>query len=154
MKLTLPYPISANRYWISFYAPKIKRVCVGPTTEAKNYKREVHWIAQEAGLRDPSTRLIEIGAITLIPPATRLRRDSHGVQQEVKNGTALDLDNCLKVTFDALKGIAYVDDAQIKRIRGPIEYGDPEGKGGLVIEIDEFIPPAPPLFANVNEALA
>lgn len=155
IRLELPYPISANRYWISFYAPRLKRVCVGPTKEAKAYCHEVARIARRSGLPDPMTKPIEIGSITLIPPAFRLRMDPVKlVRVEVKNGSVMDLDNCIKVTLDALKGIAYVDDAQVKRIRGPIEYGEAEGKGALIVEIEEFIPTAPPLFANVDEVHA
>jgi crossover junction endodeoxyribonuclease RusA len=125
------------------------------STEAKRYKRDVAWVAKQAGMRDPSTRPIEIGSIILIPPAYRLRIDPKTLERvQVRNSTVMDLDNCLKVTLDALKGIAYVDDAQVKRIRGPIEYGEAKDHGGLIIEIYEFIPAAPPLFANPDEALA
>jgi Holliday junction resolvase RusA-like endonuclease len=34
-----------------------------------------------------------------------------------KNNVTADLDNCLKLTTDALNGIAWVDDKQIKKIR-------------------------------------
>ena len=134
-RLTLPYPISANRYWISFYAPRLKRVCVGPTKEAKAYRSEVGWIAREAGVRQPTTHPIRL-ALTLVP----------------KNGVVMDLSNCLKVAEDALQGVAYVNDRQVKAIS--LAYGEPDGKGALIVEIDEFIPDPPPLFADVDQVHA
>lgn len=146
IKLVLPYPVSANRYWASM--ARGGRAITYVTQEAKSYKSEVGWIAKQAGV-NPTAKPVEIGAITLIAPAFRQQFDKHMRLVEVKNGSVINLDNCLKVTFDALNGVAYVDDKQIKRIRGPIEYGEPQGKGALIIEVGEFVPAAPPLFAEV-----
>ena len=52
----------------------------------------------------------------------------------------MNLDNCLKVTFDALNGVVYRDDRQIKRIRN-VEYAEPDGVGGLIVEVAEFVLP-------------
>lgn len=152
VRLVLPYPVSANRYWRSTAVHGHVQVYV--STEGKAYKRDVAWIAKAAGIRAPTERPIEIGRIVITPPATRVRRDRFLVEQVVKNGSRIDLDNGLKITFDALKEIVYVDDAQIERIRGPIEYGPFEGAGSLVIEIGEFVPPPAPLFAATEEAAA
>jgi crossover junction endodeoxyribonuclease RusA len=48
----------------------------------------------------------------------------------------MDLDNSLKVLLDALQGIAYTDDAQVKRITA--EYGDPVKNGGVMITIEGY----------------
>jgi Holliday junction resolvase RusA-like endonuclease len=45
----------------------------------------------------------------------------------------LDLDNSIKVTCDALNGIAYNDDSQVKRIDA--EYGDAIKDGGMTVTI-------------------
>ena len=42
-----------------------------------------------------------------------------------KNNVTADLDNCLKLTSDALNGIAWVDDKQIKKLRADY-YVDPD----------------------------
>jgi len=150
IRLVLPYPVSANRYWatMAYFDRETRKPMARTyvTEEAKAYKLEVAWLAKAAGFKAPTTRPIEVGRITLFAPATRLRRDKFMKLVEVKNSVVLNLDNCLKVTFDALNGVVYVDDKQLKRIRGPIEYAEPSGRGGLVIEIGEFIPPPPPLF--------
>lgn len=137
MRLILPYPISANRYWISFYAPKLKRVCVGPTGEAKSYKAECGWLAKAAGYRQPTTRQVIVD-ITLIP----------------KNGIVMDLDNCLKVAIDALNGVIYTDDKQVREIHA--RYGQPDGKGALIVEVSEIETPtqtAMPLAEAVDEGV-
>lgn len=128
MKLTLPYPISANRYWLSFWAPKLRRVITGPTREAKSYKQEVGWRAKAAGFLEPTTRPIEIASIQLCP---RQNKDGSA------SATVLDLGNCWKVVEDALQGVVYVNDRQIKRIR-LMEYGPPVEGGALIVDIREF----------------
>jgi len=135
IRLTLPYPPSMNRMWATHVPKGWTRAVTYLTKEAKAYKHEVGWIAKQAGFRAPTTQPIRL-ALTLIP----------------KNGVVMDLSNCLKVAEDALQGVAYVNDRQVKHIT--LDYGEPDGKGALVVEIDEFIPPAPPLFANVDEAIA
>lgn len=141
MKLVLPYPVSANRYWRSFAyldkATRKPRSVTVPSDEARAYKEAVGWIAKAAGFREPTTKPIEIAGITLCP---RTSKDGSA------SATVLDLGNCWKVVEDALQGIVYVNDKQIKRIRN-FEYGAPTPEGALVIEIFEFVPKPIGLFA-------
>ena len=125
-ELTLPYPVSANRYWRTVAANG--RAMVFVSDEAKKFKDEVWWRARSAGLRTPFTTAVEL-KITLIP----------------KNRVCMDLDNALKVTIDALKGIAYDDDAQVYKIIA--ERAEPGIEACCKVEISEFIPEPPPLFA-------
>ena len=53
-KLTLPYPISANRYWASAVPLGWKRQVTYVTKEAKAYKEAVGWAAKQAGWLEPS----------------------------------------------------------------------------------------------------
>lgn len=144
-RLELPYPISSNRYWRSFaYIDRVTkkpRSVTAPSDEAKAYKEHVGWIAKAAGFKTPTTKLIEITSIQLCP---RTNKDGSA------SGTVLDLGNCWKVVEDALQGIVYVNDRQIKRIRN-VEYGPPSSEGGLIIEIAEFAHTAAPLFAEPEE---
>ena len=45
--LTLPYPISSNRYWRPVNLGK--HISIVPTKEAKQYREQVGWIARGAG---------------------------------------------------------------------------------------------------------
>ncbi|HFB0469562.1 TPA: RusA family crossover junction endodeoxyribonuclease, partial [Neisseria gonorrhoeae] len=53
------------------------------------------------------------------------------------NKTVIDLDNALKVTLDALQGVAYHNDRQVRRIAA--DYADePVAGGGLAVEVGEL----------------
>jgi len=120
--LVLPYPVSANRYWRSVVVqrrdgPQKPRVVTFVSEEAKAYKQEVGWLAKVAGFRIPLAGAVEL-RIRLVP----------------KNRVCMDLDNCLKVSIDALKGIVYADDAQVFKITA--ERADPDPTGArLEVEI-------------------
>ncbi len=91
IKLTLPLPPSANRYWRMYN----NRMVVSP--EATAYKEQVGWLCREAGLEPLS------GSVCL----------TVRVYRKQKSG---DLDNKLKVIGDALNGYAWFDDAQVVEI--------------------------------------
>lgn len=121
--LKLPYPVSANRYWISFYAKNMKRVITGVTKEAEAFKEECGWRAKAAGVRTPFTCHVEL-RVRLVP----------------ENKVCMDLDNALKVTVDALKGIVYADDDQIMKIVAERGDADPTGKH-LEVEVVPYLMP-------------
>lgn len=105
MKLTLPYPPSANRYWRSVGGKVLK------SREARLYQQGVRlrWLTQRpAGTpsRPPSCPVVV--SVALFRPARRG-----------------DLDNSLKVLLDSLKGIAFQDDAQVVELHAA-RFEDPE----------------------------
>ena len=118
--LNLPYPVSANRYW------RIWRNKAVRSAEATAYKSVVRRIAQEAGVM-PSEGSVAV-CLRLIPKANKDGSASK---------TVIDLDNALKVTLDALQGIVYENDKQVRRIVA--EYSsEPVAGGGLAVEIEEL----------------
>lgn len=128
--LTFPYPISANRYW----RQTARGVYVSP--EAMDYKTECGWIARLNGLCEPLTCRAAV-SLTLHPklPAdwrVRVRKDAAWAQSV----RCQDLDNIVKVSLDALNGIAYADDSQIWRLM--VERGEPVIGGGLVVSIRPY----------------
>lgn len=125
VKLVLPYPVSANRYWISFWAKNLRRVITGVTKEAEAFKEECEWRARAAGVRVPLTGPVEL-RVRLVP----------------ENKVCMDLDNALKVTVDAMKGIVYADDDQIYRIVAERGNADPTGKH-VEIEVLPYQIPMP-----------
>lgn len=93
MKLTLPYPPTANLYWRVFRGRPVK------STKARHYQNAVRlrWLtARPRG----AVAMAPMGPVSVTVDAYRPRALG-------------DLDNTLKVLLDALKGIAYVDDAQV-----------------------------------------
>ena len=120
VRLKLPYPVSANRYW------RIWRNKAVRSREAAAYKETVRRIAQETGVM-PSEGSVAV-CLRLI---TKANKDGSA------NKTVIDLDNALKVTLDALQGIIYENDKQVRRIVA--EYGsEPVAGGGLAVEIEEL----------------
>lgn len=91
IRLSLPIPPSANRYWRTYRNQTVV------SADAKAYKAGVGWQAK-AVIREPLS----------CPIAVTLR-----VYRPAKRG---DLDNYSKVLLDALNGVAYEDDGQIVEI--------------------------------------
>ena len=95
LKLTLPYPPSANNYWrLGFIGRNKKRPTIFKTKEARDYQQNARRTAAMQGA-EPVVGNVDL-SLKLFRPA--------------KRG---DLDNTLKVLLDALKGVAYIDDNQV-----------------------------------------
>lgn len=153
--LTLPYPLSVNRYWRPIVM-KPKRgsdakshIALHPTKEAEAYKQEVAWIARAAGLRSPLAGPVEV-QYQLYPHlpqdwAKRARVDPLWWDLTVQ---CIDLDNSRKVVNDALKNIAFGDDSLIRKDPGEIMV--PDGKARIVVMIQPYERPHPQdaLFAS------
>jgi crossover junction endodeoxyribonuclease RusA len=135
--LRLPYPISANRYWatrVSAVPGKRPTSVTYVTAEAKAYKEQVGWIAKSAGLRIPLDGRIELG-LRLFPQrpqdwAKRAQRDPDTWDDDVR---CIDLGNAEKVLSDALNGIAWIDDKQLRRIVS--ERCEPDGGARIEVTI-------------------
>jgi crossover junction endodeoxyribonuclease RusA len=123
VKLTLPYPISSNRYWASAVPKGWTRAVTYVTKEAKAYKAQCAWIAKAAGVK-PLRGAVEV-RLRLVP-ANRRR---------------IDLSNCWKVAEDALNGIAFSDDSLVYRLRADLLA--PDGNARLEVEVLPLDVPAP-----------
>lgn len=135
IRLVLPYPVSANRYWRSYVPRGHSRAIVVVSDEAKAYKRVVADLCIEAGIKFPRRDSV-FCSFRLVPA----------------NGICMDLDNCLKVAIDSLKGIAYLDDSQVRKIVA--ERAEPDGKARLEVEIHAYQPPQAALFQEADDAEA
>ena len=135
--LVLPYPISANRYWRALVING--HPAMVPTKEAKAYKAEVGWLARQAGMRAPLAGRMSL-QVRLFPArpqdwAKRARKNPDAWDDEVR---CIDLGNCEKVLSDALNGVAWVDDKQLRRI--VLERCEPDDLGArLVVTVEPAI---------------
>lgn len=132
--LTLPYPVSANRYWRSFVPRGQSRAIVVLSDDAKAYKQQVGWIAHQAGIRKPIAGRVQV-EIALYPQRPqdwqrRARKDPLAWDDTVQ---CLDLDNANKVLLDALKGVAIDDDKWVHRLVA--QRMEPDGDGRVVVTI-------------------
>ena len=136
--LTLPYPVSANRYWRSFVPPGGNRAITHVSREAEVYKRDVLQIALAQGLTHPLEGRIAM-AVRLFPArpqdwARRARKLGACWDDDVR---CIDLDNANKVLLDALKGVAFEDDRWVRRLQA--ERMEPDEHGARVIVAIERI---------------
>lgn len=140
IELTLPYPISANRYWRTTVRGSFVSTYV--STEAKEFKEQVGWVCKAAGIRAPLSGRVAI-SVQLYPERPRdwaLRQRKHGATWD-DNVRCLDIDNANKVLLDAIKGIAIEDDKWVRRLSS--ERMEPDEKGArVVLRIEQISQPA------------
>lgn len=132
LTITLPYPISANRYWRSRVVKGVAITYV--SAEAKAYKQEVMWLLRAAGVRSPLQGRVNIH-FDLYPKRpqdwqARMRKFGANWDDTVQ---CIDCDNARKVLYDSLKGVAIVDDKWVWKESG--ERREPDGEARLVVTI-------------------
>jgi crossover junction endodeoxyribonuclease RusA len=146
--VTLPYPISANRYWRTrVITPKGKDPIVSTyiSSEAKRFKESVGWLLRAAGVRQTMPGRVHVD-IQLWPHrpqdwAKRVKADPLYWADTVQR---LDLDNCRKVVTDALTGVVIEDDSQVWKDSG--EVMEPDGRDAcLVVTITPLVKVNPQL---------
>lgn len=135
--LTLPYPVSANRYWRTGVVNRAPVVYV--SREARLYREQVVAIARQAGISKPLSGRIEF-SYRLFPKqpkdwARRCRANPCNWDDTVG---CLDLDNAQKVLIDALKGVAFDDDKWIRKIQA--ERAQPDGEARVEVRIRQYQP--------------
>lgn len=134
MNATLPYPPSANRYWRVYRGRAVK------SDAARAYQRIVGAMLSAAS---PVEHAV---AVTL------------RVYRPAKRG---DLDNSIKVLLDALKGHAYLDDKQVKRIvaeqydskewpRVEVQVAPLVAGGDVAVDPSDYERPAPYYASPIN----
>lgn len=134
--LTLPYPISANRYWQTVYIGKgaQRRAISVPTSEAKAYKAAAKQAAVLGCIGTPIAGRVRI-AVELYPQrpqdwARRARMNPTTWDDDVR---CIDLDNANKVLLDALKGVAIDDDKWVRELHS--RRMEPDGEARVVVVI-------------------
>ncbi len=148
--LTLPYPISANRYWRPVHIGN--HITIVPTKEAKQYRLDVARICADAGICEPLSGRLAV-AVRLFPQRpldfkTRQRKFGEAWDDDVR---CIDLDNANKVLLDALKGVAFEDDRWVRRLQS--ERMEPDEHGArVVIAIEQLVLPV--VQASLLEELA
>lgn len=157
--LTLPYPISANRYWASrTVASRGGKAFTSTyvTPEAKAYKSQVAMLALEAGVHQPIAGRVRV-EFTLYPHRPldwqkHMRKDGAAWDDTVQ---CLDLDNAQKVVLDSLKDVVFEDDAWVREIHARRAEPDEFGARLLVVVTPLAVTqPQIDLFGNSQERKA
>lgn len=144
VSLVLPYPVSANRYWRSFLPKGHQRPIVTRSPEAKSYIHECQVLAIRAGIRQPLQGRVWL-SVRLYPnlPQDWKKRAAKDPDHWDDTVQCMDLGNCEKVLCDALNGIAWNDDKQIRRMM--LERMIPDERGARLVV--EFWADSSPLIA-------
>lgn len=154
VSLSLPYPISANRYWASrVITPKdggrpMSMTYVTP--EAKAYKAQVERIARAAGITVPIPGRVqlEIWLFPNRPQDYKKRQREHGAAWD-DTVMCIDLGNAEKVLSDALKDVVMEDDKWIRRIAS--QRMEPDDKPArVVVRITKIEPPKTQLELGIK----
>jgi crossover junction endodeoxyribonuclease RusA len=137
IELTLPYPISANRYWASrvFKSKDTGKWMASTyvTNEAKTFKERCAWIASRV-IKQPFDARVRV-ELDLYPQRPqdwerRARKDPETWDDDVR---CIDLGNAEKVLSDALQGIVFTDDRWIWDLHK--RRMEPDGEGRVVLRI-------------------
>ncbi|SAL05984.1 endodeoxyribonuclease RUS [Caballeronia calidae] len=148
LTLTFPYPVSANRYWRSYVVCGHVQTVV--SAEAKAYRREVAWLLKLAKIREPIYGRIglTIRLYPKMPQDARQRMRKFG--DEWEDGVQCqDLDNCLKILLDSLKGRVFIDDSFVWRLHAERGEPKPEACVEVTIESIPYVKPQQSLFDSM-----
>jgi crossover junction endodeoxyribonuclease RusA len=118
--LTLPYPISANRYWATrTVTPKGGRTMALTyiTPEAKAFKAAVLQLARAAGVTAPISGRVQL-EVRLYPhrPLDWQKRQRLAGEAWDDTVQCIDIDNANKVLLDSLKDVVIDDDKWVRRL--------------------------------------
>lgn len=130
--LTLPYPLSANRYWRPVKLGA--HISIVPTKEAKAFRADIAASCRAQGVRAPLAGRVHID-VKLYPARPqdwqrRQRVDGAAWDDTVR---CIDIDNANKVLLDALKDVAIEDDKWVRRLTS--ERMEPDGEARVVVTI-------------------
>ncbi len=146
--LTLPYPLSANRYWRPVKLGA--HISIVPTKEAKAFRASVGMMCRAQGVRGPLAGRVHVD-VKLYP-----KRPQDWQIRQRKLGAAwddgvmcIDIDNANKVLLDALKDVAIEDDKWVRRLTA--ERMEPDGEARVVVTITAM-PVAQPQQDLLGEA--
>lgn len=149
--LTLPYPISANRYWATrTVTPKGGKTLAMTyvTAEAKAFKTSVQLLARAAGVIAPITGRVHVD-VKLFPhrPLDWQKRQRQAGAAWDDTVQCIDIDNANKVLLDSLKEVVIDDDKWVRRLTS--ERMEPDAGEARVVVTVTAIPTAQPQMALV-----
>ena len=123
LQLTLPSPISCNRYWRTFRGRQVI------SAEARAFKSLVAWKARQDGIQPLHGPIV----LTVAYHPKRPKKWTGGPVRRQ------DVSNVVKVAEDALQGVAFVNDSQVVELH--VILGEPVEGGALKVTVEERCTP-------------
>jgi len=138
IRLTLPYPISANRYWRPVKLGA--HISIVPTKEAKDYRKAVAFLCSDQGVTKPIVGRVAV-TLQLYPhrPLDWQKRQRQLGAAWDDTVQCIDLTNAEKVLMDALNGLAFEDDKRVFRYQA--ERMEPDGEARVIVTITPLAAP-------------
>lgn len=130
INFALPPPVSANVYWRTRVVKGVAMTYV--SAEAKAFKADVARIVKASGCVKPITGRVIVD-LTLYPhrPLDWQKRQRKLGEAWDDSVRSIDLDNAIKVTLDALKGLAFEDDVWVREIQA--RRAEPDSMGARMM---------------------
>lgn len=152
IELTLPYPVSANRYWKTVWPRGCGRPVTTVTPEARAYRETVREVVNKAGIVRPLPGRVKV-AYVLYPkrPLDWKRRARANPVCWDDTVQCIDLDNAQKILFDALEGVVFENDRLIRQIEGKRAVPDGAARIELQVESLEAAPNEKPVPSGETE---
>lgn len=116
--IVLPYPVSMNAIY------RVYKGKIVPSAEATRYANQIKYICSQ---HKPKLMYGPVSVIVEIRP----KKTRSGQASKV----CIDIDNPLKKLLDAMQGIIYQNDKQVRRLY--VYYGDPVENGALIVTVEE-----------------
>jgi len=118
LTLELPYPVSLNNIY------RVYRGKIVPSAEATRFANEIKYICSQ---HKPKIFKGPVSLVVEIRPKITIKGEASKV--------CVDIDNPLKKLLDAMQGIVYENDKQVRRLY--VYYGEPVPNGALIVTIEE-----------------
>lgn len=130
--VTLPPAVSANVYWRTRVVKKIAMTYV--SAEAKAFKAQVAQLLAAAGVTKPFPGRVAVSLQMYPHRPLDWKKRQRDLGAAWDDGVrSIDLDNSIKVTLDAMKGIAFVDDVWVREISA--RRMEPDGEARVVVTV-------------------
>lgn len=139
--LTLPYPLSANKYWRPVKLGA--HISIVPTKEAKQFRADIAKLCRAQGVTSPITGRVHVD-VKLFPARPQDWQKRQRIEGATWDDTVrcIDIDNANKVLLDAFKAVVIEDDRWVRRLTS--ERMEPDALPARVVVTVTAIPTAQP----------
>ncbi len=121
----------------TFYNTRMGKMQSVTPEKTRDYESLVRWSYTAAGGEYMGEKVLEctINAFYPMPKAFSKAKRKAAIFGQIRPQTKPDLDNCIKIIFDALNGVAFYDDKQVVCLTVEKWYGE---RGRIEVTLEEL----------------